>query len=189
MDNNRNVFFCLIMLGFLSFFAWHILPVAPRGGQVSYCRDTTIYNITYRDTTIYEIERRDSVIVDYTLVPATDFDTVMLHGTTYIAVPIASYHFSDSLSDIWANGYRVTLDSVRYHFREVTKMVENTIVVKPPRLSVDCGVMMYGGGYIDADVAASLRLDDRWSVCVKAGLSTRDGLSPIAGVGVRYRIR
>lgn len=189
MDNNRNVFFCLIMLGFLSIFAWHILPVAPRGGQVSSCRDTTIYNIKYRDTTIYDIERRDSVIVDYTLIPTTDLDTVVLRDTTYIAVPVVSYHFTDSLSDIWASGYRVTLDSVRYHFREVTKMVENTIVAKPPRLSVDGGVMMYGGGYIDADVAASLRLGDRWSVCVKAGLSTRDGLSPFAGVGVRYRIR
>lgn len=189
MDNNRNFFLYLIMLGVLSIFAWHILPVAPRDGQVSSCRDTTIYNITYRDTTIYDIERRDSVVVDYTLVPATNLDTVMLHDTTYIAVPVASYHFSDSLSDIWASGYRVTLDSVKYHFREVTKMVENTVFVKPPRLSVDCGVMMYGGGYIDADVAASLRLGDRWRVYVKAGLSTRDGLSPIAGVGVRYRIR
>lgn len=189
MDNNRNFFLYLIMLGVLSIFAWHILPVAPRGGQVSSCRDTTIYNIKYRDTTIYDIERRDSVIIDYTLVPATDFDTVVLCDTAYIAVPIASYNFTDSLSDIWTSGYRVTLDSVKYHFREVTKMVENTVVAKPPRLSVDGGVMMYGGGYIDADVAASLRLGDRWSVCVKAGLTTRDGLSPIAGVGARYRIR
>lgn len=192
MDNNRNFFLYLIMSGFLLFFAWHILPVAPRDGQVSSCRDTTIYNITYRDTTIYEIERRDSVIVDYTLVPTTDFDTVILRDTTYIAVPVVSYHFSDSISDIWASGYRVTLDSVRYHFREVTKMIttEKIITERPKILTADAGLTLYTGRVLDLDLSAHVRLGKRWSIAGKAGVFT-DGksLTPYAGAGVRYRLR
>lgn len=188
MNDNRNFFHNLILLGFLLFFTRLFLPVAPRGGRDLSYRDTTIYNVEYRDTTIYDIKHKDSIIVDYTLIPATDFDAVVLHDTTYIAVPIASYHFSDSLSDIWASGYRVTLDSVRYHFREVTKMVENTVERRLPILTADVGLMVYGDSF-EMDLTASLRLGDRWSLAATAGLSTRDGLSPFAGVGARYRLR
>ena len=101
-----------------------ILP-RHRGGifQNVIKRDTTIYNVTYRDSVVYNIEYKDSTIIDYNAVPLTEFDTITLHDTTFVYLPITSYHFADSLSDIWASGYRVTLDSVRYHFREVTKMI------------------------------------------------------------------
>ena len=72
-------------------------------------RDSVVVNVKYRDTTIYNVIKRDSVITDYRLVSVTEFDTVVLHDTTYISIPIASYRFTDSISDIYASGYRVTL--------------------------------------------------------------------------------
>lgn len=185
MQKNSFSYYSLVLLLLL-------LPILllPHRSRIYYneeYRDTIIFNVKYRDTTIYNIEKKDSTIYNCTLVELND--TVRINDTLYMSLPISWYWFKDEYADVFCTGYNVSLDSVNYHFREVTKMVENTVVVTPPRISVDGGVMMYGGGYIDADVAASLRLGDRWSVCIKAGLATRDGLSPFAGIGVRYRIR
>lgn len=153
-------------------------------------RDTTIYNVTYRDSVVYNVMMKDSTIIDYKDVPLTDFDTLYIHDTTYIAIPISSYHFLDTMSDIWASGYRVTLDSVRYHFRDVTKMVttEKIITERPKILTADAGLTLYTGGVLDLDLSARLRLDERWSVAGSVGISSRDAMSPFASVGVRYRL-
>lgn len=151
-------------------------------------RDTTIYNVTYRDSVIYNVVKKDSVITDYRLVSVTEFDTTIIHDTTYIAIPIVSYHFTDSLSDIWASGYRVTLDSVRYHFREVTKMIEREVTIKPRRLTADVGMTMYTGGVLDLDLSARLRLGKRWSIAGSVGISTGNRMSPFAALGVRYAL-
>lgn len=173
-----------------------VLLTAPRrcGTSLHYKtieRDTTIYNVTYRDTTIYNVTRKDSIIIDYDAVPLTDFDTLYIHDTTYIAIPITSYHFADTMSDIWARGYRVTLDSVRYHFRELTKMVttEKIITERPKILTADAGLTLYTGRVLDLDLSARVRLGERWSVAGSVGISSRDAMSPFASVGVRYRLR
>jgi hypothetical protein len=116
---------------------------------------------------------------------------MIIHDTTYIAIPIASYHFSDTMSDIWASGYRVTLDSVRYHFRDVTKMVttEKIMTERPKILTADAGLTLYTGGVLDLDLSAHIRIDERWSVAGSIGISSRDAMSPFASVGVRYRLR
>lgn len=154
--------------------------------------DTTIYNVTYRDSVIYNVVKKDSVITDYRLISVTEFDTTIIHDTTYIAIPIASYHFTDTMSDIWASGYRVTLDSVRYHFRHVTKTVttEKMITEIPKILTADAGLTLYTGRVLDLDMSARVRLGERWSIAGKAGVLT-DGnsLTPYAGAGVRYRLR
>lgn len=174
-----------------------VLLTAPRrcGTSLRYKtteRDTTIYNVTYRDTTIYNVTRKDSTIIDYDAVPLTDFDTLYIHDTTYIAIPISSYHFADAMSDIWVSGYRVTLDSVRYHFRDVTKMVttEKIITERPKILTADAGLTLYTGRVLDLDLSASLRLGKHWSIAGRAGVFT-DGnsLTPYAGAGVRYQLR
>lgn len=151
-------------------------------------RDTTIYNVTYRDTTIYNVMRKDSTIIDYDAVPLTDFDTLYIHDTTYIAIPIASYHFADSLSDIWASGYRVTLDSVRYHFRDVTKMVEREVLIRPRRLTADVGGMLIKTAdrwMLSADIRAAARINDRWSVEARAGVAVGEQVMPFAALGTR----
>lgn len=174
-----------------------VLLTAPRrcGTSLRYRtteRDTTIYNVTYRDSIVYNVMMKDSVITDYRLVSVTEFDTMIIHDTTYITIPIASYHFSDTMSDIWASGYRVTLDSVRYHFRNVTKTVttEKIITERPKILTSDAGLTLYTGRVLDLDLSARVRLGERWSIAGKAGVFT-DGksLTPYAGAGVRYRLR
>lgn len=166
-----------------------ILP-RHRGGIFSNVieRDTTIYNVTYRDSVVYNVTLKDSVIIDYDAVPLVDFDTITLHDTTFIYLPIASYHFTDSLSDIWASGYRVTLDSVRYHFREVTKMIEREVTIKPRRLTADVGLTMYTGRVLDLDLSARLRLGKRWSITGSVGVATGNRMSPFAALGVRYAL-
>lgn len=176
------------ILFILSLMVFFILP-RHRGGifQNVIERDTTIYNVTYRDSVIYNIKHKDSTIIDYTAVPLTEFDTITLHDTTFVYLPIASYHFADSLSDIWASGYHVTLDSVRYHFREVTKMVEREVMIKP-RLTADVGLTMYTGRVLDLDLSARLRLGERWSITGSVGISTGNRMSPFAALGVRYAL-
>ena len=153
-------------------------------------RDSVVTNITYRDTTIYNIVKRDSVITDYRLVSVTEFDTTIIHDTAYIAIPIASYRFTDSISDIYASGYRVTLDSVRYHLPEVDK----TIFVEPRKrwLSADAGGeigRMTGCHYLSADVRGAVTIK-MWSVEARAGLmTTGNDLTPFVGVGVRRKLR
>jgi hypothetical protein len=151
-------------------------------------RDTTIYNVTYRDSVVYNIIKKDSVITDYRLVSVTEFDTTIIHDTTYIAIPIASYHFSDTMSDIWASGYRVTLDSVRYHFRDVTKMVEREVMIKPRRITADVGGMLIKTAdrwMLTADIRAAARINDRWSVEARAGVAAGESIMPFAALGAR----
>lgn len=169
------------------------LVLPPRRGGIfsSYNvteRDTTIYNVTYRDSVVYNVMMKDSTIIDYKAVPLTDFDTLYIHDTTYIAIPIASYHFADTMSDIWASGYRVTLDSVRYHFREVTKMVEREVLIKPRRLTADVGGMLIKTAdrwMLTADIRAAARINDRWSVEVRAGVAAGEQVMPFAALGAR----
>lgn len=151
-------------------------------------RDTTIYNVTYRDSVVYNVVKKDSVITYYRLVSVTEFDTTIIHDTTYIAIPIASYHFTDTMSDIWASGYGVTLDSVRYHVRDVTKMVTIERTERPKILTADAGLTMYTGRRLDLDLSAHLRLGERWSIDGSVGISTGDRLSPFASLGVRYAL-
>lgn len=151
-------------------------------------RDTTIYNVTYRDSVVYNIIKKDSVITDYRLVSVTEFDTTIIHDTTYIAIPIASYHFTDTMSDIWASGYGVTLDSVSYHFRDVTKMVERKVLIKPRRLTADVGGMLIKTAdrwMLTADIRAAARINDRWSVEARAGVAAGESIMPFAALGAR----
>lgn len=166
-----------------------VLPRHHRGGIFTNVieRDTTIYNVTYRDSVVYNIEYKDSTIIDYTAVPLTEFDTITLHDTTFIYLPITSYHFADSLSDIWASGYHVTLDSVRYHIREVRE-----ITIKPRRLTADVGGMLIKTAdrwILSGDIRAAARINDRWSVEARAGVAAGESVMPFLGLGGRYSLR
>lgn len=181
------------ILFFLSLMVFFILP-HHRGGifQNVIERDTTIYNVTYRDSVVYNIEYKDSTIIDYTAVPLTEFDTITLHDTTFVYLPIASYHFADSLSDIWASGYHVTLDSICYHFREVTKMVEREVMIKARRLTADVGGMLIKTSdrwMLTADIRAAARINDKWSVEARAGVAAGESVMPFLGIGGRYSLR
>jgi hypothetical protein len=180
-----HIFLILLIIMFF------VLPPRRGGIFLSYNvseRDTTIYNVTYRDSVIYNVVKKDSVITDYRLVSVTEFDTMIIHDTTFIAIPIASYHFADTISDIWASGYRVTLDSVRYHFREVTKMVEREVLIRPRHLTADVGGMLIKTAdrwILTADIRAAARINDRWSVEARAGVAAGESIMPFASLGAR----
>lgn len=154
-------------------------------------RDTIMFNVTYKDTTIYNIEKKDSTIYTYQLIPVRD--TVRINDTLYYKLPLSWYWFHDESADIYCTGYNVSLDSVNYHLREVTKMIEKEITVNPKRLTADAGISigkLPTNHYIDMDIAARMSINDRWSLSMTAGLHS-DGttISPFGEIGIRRKLR
>lgn len=189
MQKNSFSYYSLVLLLLL-------LPILllPHRSRIYYneeYRDTVIFNITYRDTTIYNIEKKDSTIYRYTTVPLRD--TIRINDTLYMSLPISWYWFKDEYADVFCTGYNVSLDSVNYHFREVTKMVEKEVTIKPKRFTADAGLSMgkmMSYYYINIDVAARISINDQWSLSMTAGLNS-DGkmISPYGELGIRKRLR
>lgn len=190
---NYFSFFCLVIL-----LLFLISLLAPSKSEIflnKEYRDTTIFNVTYRDTTIYNIEKRDTTIYRYTLVSLKD--TVRINDTLYMSLPISWYWFQDESADIYCTGYNVRLDSVNYHFREVTKMVEKEITLKPKRLTADIGLTVGKTSYhyINMDVAARLKLNEQWLISMSAGVKFTQAaeinnmISPYGELGIRKRLR
>lgn len=190
---NYFSFFCLVIL-----LLFLISLLAPSKSEIflnKEYRDTTIFNVTYRDTTIYNIEKRDTTIYRYTLVSLKD--TVRINDTLYMSLPISWYWFQDESADIYCTGYNVRLDSVNYHFREVTKMVEKEITLKPKRLTADIGMTVGKTSYhyINMDVAARLKLNEQWLISMSAGVKFTQAaeinnmISPYGELGIRKRLR
>ena len=182
-------YYCLVLLLLL-------LPILllPHRSRIYYneeYRDTIIFNVTYRDTTIYNIDKKDSTIYNCTLVELND--TVRINDTLYMSLPISWYWFKDEYADVFCTGYNVSLDSVNYHIREVTKMVEKEIIIRPKKFTADAGLMIgksMGSLYIDLDVAAHWTISDKWSLSASAGLTTIGyELSPFAEIGLRCKFR
>lgn len=189
MQRNSFSYYCLVLLLLL-------LPILllPHRSRIYYneeYRDTIIFNVTYRDTTIYNIEKKDSTIYNCTLVELND--TVRINDTLYMSLPISWYWFKDEYADVFCTGYNVSLDSVNYHFREVTKMVEKEIIIKPKRLSGDVGFILGKAAqcyYINMDVTTQLSFNDFWSLSVSAGLySDGSKISPYGEFGIRRKFR
>lgn len=190
---NYFSFFCLVIL-----LLFLISLLAPSKSEIflnKEYRDTTIFNVTYRDTTIYNIEKRDTTIYRYTLVSLKD--TVRINDTLYMSLPISWYWFQDESADIYCTGYNVRLDSVNYHFREVTKMVEKEITLKPKRLTADIGMTVGKTSYhyINMDVAARLKLNEQWLISISAGVKftqvaeINNMISPYGELGIRKSLR
>lgn len=190
MQRNSFSYFCLVLLLLLL----PILLLTPCRSGIFFnkeYRDTIIFNVTYRDTTIYSIKLKDSTVYDYTYISLKD--TIRINDTLYFQLPLSWYWFQDESADIYCTGYNVRLDSVRYHFREVSKMVEKEIIIKPKRFTADAGLIIgksMGSLYIDLDVAAHWAIGDKWSLSASAGMTTIGyELSPFAKIGIRRKFR
>lgn len=90
-------------------------------------------------------------------------DTVVIHDTTYVALPRESRRYLGDDYEIWVSGFRPSLDSLRV-FPETRIVNKNTFSVTPRK---------------------------RWGVGLQAGCGVSlDGsavrLSPYIGVGVSY---
>lgn len=124
---------------------------------------TTHVTIIERDSVVYNLIMKDSTIVDWHLTPIEHFDTITQHDTTYIAIPISSFHFTDPMADVWCRGYDVTLDSLRVHLKET--VIKNTATITKPTYRNMIGI---DTGLTDASIIY-IRSVGRLSLGISAG--------------------
>ena len=88
-------------------------------------------------------------IIDTLLLAGPYTDTLMLHDTVLVHLPIEQCQYSDHRYTAWVSGYRPQLDSIRiYQQREyITKEVK--VAIKPKRwgigLQAGYGISLYNG--------------------------------------------
>lgn len=123
-------------------------------------RDTVVtylWDTVFQDRPVYV----DRIKVRTEYVPVTD--TLRIHDTTFVEVPIEQVEYRDTLYRAWVSGYHPALDSIQIF--QQTKIVEvtKTITEKPKR----------------------------WGIGIQAGygVTVHQGTlyaSPYIGVGVSY---
>jgi hypothetical protein len=88
-------------------------------------------------------------------VPVPVSDTMVVHDTIYVYMDREQVHWQDSLSDVYASGYDVQVDSVRHHIQTNVITKERDVVVKvKPKWNV--GVQVgYGALVNNGQVYAS----------------------------------
>ena len=105
-------------------------------------------------------------VVEKVPVPVPVSDTMMVHDTIYVYMDREQVHWQDSLSDVYASGYDVQVDSVRHNIQTQVITKERDVIVK---------------------------VKPKWSVGVHAGYGAfaNNGqitASPYIGVGVSYNL-
>ena len=123
----------------------------------------THVTIIERDSVVYNLIKKDSTIVDWHLKPIEHFNFDTIHDTTYILIPISSYHFGNEFADVWCRGYDVTLDSLRVHQKEA--IIENTVTITKQTYRNMIGV---DAGLTDASIIY-IRSVGRLSLGISAG--------------------
>ena len=70
-------------------------------------------------------------------------DTITLHDSIDVPVPIMQKRYDDSLYTAWVSGYEPNLDSISLHQPEIITTITKTIVKPSPLISV--GIQAGGG--------------------------------------------
>lgn len=156
MANNRiNIIWVVVVLFMLlsAFFMGRnsVKPTIVEKPRIVYDTIThtqIVHDTMWRDRFVY----RDMPVV------VKDVDTVRVTDTVKVAIPIYNYHFKDTLYDIYADGYDVTIKSVTVYPRTEYR-TERVEVKNRWGLGIQAG---YG--------------------------VSKDGLSPYVGIGVSYNI-
>ena len=95
------------------------------------------HDTVWKDTTIYEPQPAETVQtgrVVYIRVPVPGpSDTITLHDSIEVPVPIVQKRYDDSLYTAWVSGFEPNLDSIRLYQPEIVTTVTK-IVVKPSPL-------------------------------------------------------
>ena len=87
--------------------------------------------------------------IDTLLLPVSITDTMMLHDTVFVHLPIEQRQYSDPRYTAWVSGYRPQLDSIQIYQR--TEYITNKVktVTKPKRwgigLQAGYGVSLHNG--------------------------------------------
>lgn len=105
-------------------------------------------------------------VVEKVPVPVPVSDTMMVHDTIYVYMDREQVHWQDSLSDVYASGYDVQVDSVRHNIQTQVITKERDVIVK---------------------------VKPKWSVGVHAGYGAfanngQISASPYIGVGLTYNL-
>ena len=128
----------LIALGlFFAAVAWIAFGPHPEQPQPSVVEK---HDTLWRDTTIYEPQPAETIKTDrvvYLRIPQPGrTDTLTVHDSIDVPVPISQVRYDDSLYTAWVSGYQPALDSIRLHQPEVVTTIERTIVKPAPRWSI-----------------------------------------------------
>ena len=106
------------------------------------------HDTVWKDTTIYEPQPAETVQtgrVVYIRVPVPGpSDTITLHDSIEVPVPIVQKRYDDSLYTAWVSGFEPRLDSLQLHQPEIITTVTKTIVKPSPLITVG---IQAGGGY------------------------------------------
>lgn len=105
-------------------------------------------------------------VIEKVPVPVPVSDTMMVHDTIYVYMDREQVHWQDSLSDVYASGYDVQVDSVRHNIQTQVITKERDVIVK---------------------------VKPKWSVGVQVGYGAfanngQISASPYIGVGVSYNL-
>ena len=105
-------------------------------------------------------------VIEKVPVPVPVSDTMMVHDTIYVYMDREQVHWQDSISDVYASGYDVQVDSVRHNIQTQVITKERDVIVK---------------------------VKPKWSVGVQVGYGAfaKNGqltASPYIGVGVTYNL-
>lgn len=105
-------------------------------------------------------------VIEKVPVPVPVSDTVMVYDTIYVYMDREQIHWQDSISDVYASGYDVQVDSVRHKIQTQVITKERDVIVK---------------------------VKPKWSVGVQAGYGAfanngQIAASPYIGVGVTYNL-
>lgn len=108
------------------------------------------HDTVWKDTTIYTTQPAETVQtgrVVYIKVPVPgDRDTITLHDSIEVPVPIVQKRYDDSLYTAWVSGFEPNLDSIRLYQPEIITIVTKTVVKPSPlvtfgiQVGAGCGV-------------------------------------------------
>ena len=88
-------------------------------------------------------------IIDTLLLPVPITDTLMLHDTVLVHLPIEQRQYSDPRYTAWVSGYRPQLDSIQIYQRREYITQEVKVSIKPKRwgigLQAGYGVSLHNG--------------------------------------------
>ena len=122
----------LISIG-MNVWQWRILPEA----SVVVEHDTI-----WKDTVIREPMPAETIDIGKTVylrIPYPEYlpgDTITLHDSIDVPVPIVQKRYDDSLYTAWVSGYEPALDSIDLRLPTITETITKTIVKRSPLFSV-----------------------------------------------------
>ena len=97
------------------------------------------HDTVWKDTTIYEPQPAETVQtgrVVYIKVPVPgDRDTITVHDSIEVPVPVVQKRYDDSLYTAWVSGFEPNLDSIRLYQPEIITTVTKTIVKPSPLIT------------------------------------------------------